>query len=247
VKASLLVTQPAPPLAPASILIVEDDPKTLDTLALYLRHGGYRVTGARDGREGLRLATEGAFDLVILDRMLPGVDGTEICRRIRASSDVATVMITAMVAESDRLDGFGAGADDYITKPFSPREVLARVNAVLRRSRLQRQRSSGLLRLGDLLVDIEANIARIGPHDLKLSPTEFRLLHVLAGAPTRVFSRDELAERVLRGRGDADLRTVDAHVKNLRRKLDAGRTGESLISTVFGRGYRMSTELLRRA
>jgi DNA-binding response OmpR family regulator len=231
----------------ASILVVEDDPKTLDTLALYLRHGGYRVTGARDGKEGLRLATEGAFDLVILDRMLPGMDGLEICRRIRLTSDVATLMVTAMVAEAERLQGFNAGVDDYITKPFSPREVLARVQAVLRRAQTQRQRARGLLRLGELVVDIEANLARLGPDELKLSPTEFRLLHVLVGAPTRVFSRDELAERVLRGRGDADLRTVDAHVKNLRRKLDAGRPGDSLIATVFGRGYRLSQELLRRA
>ena len=230
-----------------SILIVEDDIKTADTLALYLRHGGFRVVLAHDGAAGLRLAVAGGVDLVLLDRMLPALDGVELCRRVREVSDVPILMVTARVAEHDRLDGFAAGVDDYITKPFSPREVLARVQAVLRRAGAQRARSVGVVRIADLVLDPTANLASVSGRPLALSPTEFKLLLTLARAPTKVFSRDELSARVLKGGDNAAERTVDAHVKNLRRKLDHGRSGESMIVTVFGMGYRLAADQTRHA
>lgn len=239
--------EPARKAGRASVLVVEDDAKTLDTLALYLRHAGHKVTTARDGAEGLRLSLTGSFDIVMLDRMLPGVDGLEICRRLRAAMDVPTLMITAMVGEAERLEGFAAGVDDYVIKPFSPREVMARVQAVLRRSRARPRAARAALLIGDVAIDPSTREVVVGDRPVRLSPTEFRLLHALAGAPTRVFSRDELAERALRTSGQADPRTVDAHVKNLRRKLDAGRPGESLIGTVLGLGYRFADGGRRRA
>ncbi len=216
-------------------------------VSLYLRHAGYRVTLARTGPEGLRRASTEAFDLVVLDRMLPQLDGVEVCRRLRAAADVPVVMLTAMVEEEDRLQGFGAGVDDYVTKPFSPRELVARVQAVLKRSGAPRPQRGNATRVGALVVDVEAREAWLGNRALGLSPTEFRLLHILAGAPNKVFSRQELADRVLReSSAGADPRTIDAHIKNLRRKLDGG-TDPSKITTVFGVGYRLSAEACQSA
>lgn len=223
--------------ARASILLVEDDAKTADTVALYLRHGGHRVSVERDGAEGLRRATTEPFDLVVLDRMLPGLDGGEVLDRLRRISDVPVILLTAMAGERDRLDGFRGGADDYVTKPFSPRELVARVDAMLRRTGISGRRRR-VVQVGGLVLDPEAHVARVGSDLLDLSPTEFRLLRCLAEAHHRTFSRAELVDRALSG--DPDARVVDSHVKNIRRKLAAIGAAPGWIQTVFGRGYRLS-------
>lgn len=225
----------------SSILVVEDDFRTADTIALYLRHAGFRVAVAHDGKAGLERATREPFDLVVLDRMLPGVEGDRICERIRSSSTVPVIMVTARVGERERLEGFDLGADDYVVKPFSPRELVARVRAVLRRVALGRERARGVVRAGSITLDPETHEAWRGPRRLELSPTEFRLLHALAAAPGRIFSRRELVDRALPGH-DVTERTVDAHVKNLRRKLDPDRERPSRIRTVTGRGYQLLRE-----
>jgi DNA-binding response OmpR family regulator len=227
----------APSAPSASILVVEDDAKTADTVALYLRHGGHRVTVERDGAEGLRRARNEPFDLVVLDRMLPGLEGGEILLRLRRVSDVPVILLTAMAGERDRLDGFRAGADDYVVKPFSPRELVARVDATLRRTGVS-GRVSHAVQVGSLLVDPDAHVARIGDAELDLSPTEFRLLLRLAEAPNRTFSRRELVDRVLEG--PADERVVDSHVKNVRRKIGGVGADPRWIRTVFGRGYKLA-------
>ena len=228
----------------ARILVVEDDRKTADTVALYLRHEGFEVTLTANGSEGARLGAELPFDLCVLDRMLPGADGLTICRAIRERSSVPVIMLTAMVSEEERLQGFAAGVDDYVTKPFSPRELMARVRAVLRRTHLQREARVGIVRVGGLILDHERREARLHDRTLDMSPTEFRLLYVLAKSAGRVFTRDELAERALPEGSEATARTIDAHVKNLRRKLDGEDASEraSHIDTVFGVGYRLNAE-----
>lgn len=228
------------------MLIVEDDRKTADTLALYLRHGGFRVTVSHDGADGLQRAQDNNFDVVLLDRMLPSLNGLAICQKLRLRSDVPILMLTARVAEHERLEGFDAGVDDYIVKPFSPREVVARVQAVLRRAGAKANAGLPVVRVGPLTLDTESNEAAWNGNPLQLSPTEFRLLLALAQAPARVFSREELAVRVLSSRTDAFVRTIDVHVMNLRRKVDTGDAEHSVISTVFGIGYRLSPHLTRR-
>lgn len=225
------------PSPPASILVVEDEFKTADTVALYLRHGGHRVTVLRDGAEALRRAMDEPWDLLVVDRMLPGLEGTELLGRLREVSDVPVILLTAMSGELDRLDGFRAGADDYVVKPFSPRELVARVDALLRRTGVGARTPRGI-RFGPLVVDPEAHTARIGEAALELSPTEFRLLLRLAEAPNRTFSRAELVDRVLEG--PAEERVIDSHVKNLRRKLQGAGAEPGWIATVFGRGYKLA-------
>jgi two-component system response regulator AdeR len=221
----------------ASILLVEDDIKTAETVALYLRHGGHRVVVERDGEGGLERATTEPFDLVVLDRMLPRLDGGEVLKRMRRVTDVPVILLTAMAGERDRLDGFRAGADDYVTKPFSPRELVARVDAMLRRTGVAGRRGR-VVQIGALRLDPDAHWARIGSELLDLSPTEFRLLRCLAEAHHRTFSRSELVDRALSG--DPDDRVVDSHVKNLRRKLTSVGADPGWIRTVFGRGYQLS-------
>lgn len=232
-----------PDATPASILVVEDDPGTADTVALYLRHEGHRVEVARDGRTGLDRARQVGFDLLIVDRMLPGLDGDALCREIRGESDVPVIMLTARTEERDRLEGFDLGADDYVSKPFSPRELIARVRVLLRRAEKQRARRRGVLTVGSLTIDPEGGAAFRASRALALSPTELRLLATLAAAPGRVFSRRELLDRAVAGAHDVDERVVDAHVKNLRRKLDPERGGPSLVETVFGRGYKLVRDI----
>lgn len=226
----------------ATILLVEDDPGTADTVALYLRHDGHRVDVVRDGAVALERARQATFDLLVLDRMLPGVDGDAICREVRTRSDAPILVLSALAEERDRLEGFELGADDYVVKPFSPREVVARVRALLRRAP-PGETATRVVRAGRIALDAERAEAWIGPRRLDLSPTEFRLLEAFVGAPGRVFSRDELVDRAVTGGDDVDPRVVDAHVKNLRRKLDPDRRGPSLIRTVFGRGYALEREV----
>ena len=219
------------------VLLVEDDVKTADTVALYLRHAGMRVSVTASGEDGLERALHDAIDLVILDRMLPDGDGAEVCARIRALSSVPIVLLTARAEEADRLFGFARGADDYVVKPFSPRELVARAEAFLRREQVRREKRSGLVRVGPLRIDPDGGDAWAGSTRIALSPTEFRVLHVLAQAAGRVFSREELIDRAVRGRA-VDTRVVDAHVKNLRRKLGRAGVDAQVIRTVPGRGYK---------
>ena len=219
-----------------TILVVEDDPRTSASIALYLRHAGFDVVQAADGHRALTVAAELRPDLIVLDLMLPGVDGVEVCRTLRHTTDVPIVMLTARAREEDKLRGLDSGADDYVTKPFSPRELVARVAAVLRRARP----APSVIRAGDLVFDVERRQVRRGPESIQVTPTEFRLLEVLASSPGRAFTRGELAERAFGYGHDALDRTIDVHVMNLRRKLELDRSRRSsVIVTVFGTGYRL--------
>ena len=221
------------------ILIVEDDAVVVETLTVYLEHAGYDVATARDGPSGLARAGQPDVALVVLDWMLPGLDGYEVCRRLRAVSAVPVLMLTARTSEDDRVRGLEGGADDYVPKPFSPREVVARVQALLRRAG---DRAAGAapepLRVGDLEVDRWRREARVAGDGVALTPTEFRLLETLARSPGRTFTREELVARAFGPDYDGLDRTVDSHITNLRRKLGADR-GRRYIATVHGVGYRL--------
>ena len=224
----------------STILIVEDDPSTLEIVELYLRRDGHKVLKSQDGTEGLRLAREAQPDLVVLDLMLPGMDGMEVCRTLRGESDVPVVMLTARVEEDDRLAGLDLGADDYITKPFSPRELAARVRAVLRRTaREDLQQGPSEFSFGDLKVDLLQRTLSVKEANVTLTPTEFRLLVMLVREPGRIFTREQIIDRVFGYDFDGFDRTVDAHVSNLRRKLGAHSDGPGYIQTVYGVGYRL--------
>ncbi len=220
-------------MAGERILIVEDEPRISAVLERYLRADGFQVERAGDGKRGLELWRAADPDLILLDLMLPGLDGVAVARRVREVSDVPIIMLTAKVEEGDRLAGLELGADDYVTKPFSPREVVARVRAVLRRAGGQ-VRSARHHVVGRLRIDLNAFEARCSETLLDLSPTQLRMLATLAARPGVALRRQEL----LAGQTDGftDERTVDAHVKNLRRRL--GACADQL-ETVRGVGYRL--------
>jgi two-component system response regulator BaeR len=219
---------------PARVLVVEDEPKLAALLADYLRAAGHEVECVGDGHRALQAWTERRHDLVLLDLMLPGLGGLDLCRQLRAMTSVPIVMLTARADEADRLTGFELGADDYIAKtPFSPREVMARVKAVLRRSRaLQRS-----LALPPLQVDDEAWRVSWQGRALDLTPNEFLLLRRLASQPGRVYPRSQLLELLQGDTRAATERAVDSHVKNLRRKLEGAGAGSERIRSVYGVGY----------
>jgi two-component system response regulator BaeR len=212
------------------ILIVEDEPKLAALEADYLESAGYRTQRIGNGAEVVASVRADPPDLILLDLMLPGRDGLEICREVRAFSDVPIVMVTAKVEEIDRLIGLDLGADDYVCKPFSVRELVARVRAILRRGRAA---ASGLV------LDEEKHAAQLDGQRLDLTPVEFRLLGTLASVPGRVFSRAKLLERLYEDHRVVTERTVDAHIKNLRRKLEAARPGEDLVRSIYGVGYKL--------
>lgn len=214
------------------ILIVEDDRKTAESLELYLRAAGYDVGIAHDGVTGLAQAESGAFDLVLLDLMLPGLYGMDVCRRLRERSSVPVVMLTARTTEDDQVRGLELGADDYVTKPFSPRQVVARIRSVLRRV----GGPSDAIRLGNLELDCRSLRLAIGDDAIDVTRSEARILKALMEAKGRALSRDEILERAFEGAADCSDRTVDAHVKNLRRKLGDRPVR---IATTFGVGYRI--------
>ena len=212
------------------ILIVEDEPKLAALEADYLKAAGFETQTIADGREVVPAVRRQAPDLILLDLMLPGRDGLEICRELRTFSDVPVIMVTAKVEEIDRLIGLDLGADDYVCKPFSVRELVARVRAILRRRRTP---STGLA------LDDERHIAELDGRALDLTPVEFRLLRALAAAPGRVFARERLLEQLYEDHRVVTDRTVDAHVKNLRRKLEEVRPGEELVRSIYGVGYKL--------
>jgi len=224
-------------MAGKKVLVVDDDVKTVELVKLYLNRDGYRVLTAYDGIEALRLAREGHPDLIVLDLMLPGIDGLEICRTLRAESDVPIIMLTAMTTDDDRLTGLDLGADDYVTKPFSPRELAARVRAVLRR--LPGERGPDKIEHGALTIDFLKHEASLNGKPLNLTPVEFKLLGVLVKEPGRVFSRAQIIEKALGYDFDGFDRTIDVHILKLRRKLEPDPRHPRYIKTVYGAGYKL--------
>ena len=223
---------------PQRILVVDDDPTVGEVVARYLEHAGYAVTVVADGQVALDKALADPPDLVVLDLMLPGLDGLEVFRRLRARFPVPVVMLTALGDESDRLVGLELGADDYVTKPVSPRELVLRVQSVLRRSNAVLPPSrGGVLRDGDLVVDVSAHEATRGGQPLGLTLREYDLLVFLLQHPREAFSREELLKRVW-GWEYADHSTVTVHVRRLREKVEPDPRRPSRVVTVFGIGYR---------
>jgi two-component system, OmpR family, alkaline phosphatase synthesis response regulator PhoP len=222
---------------PQTVLVVDDEPRIAAIAADYLRHAGYSVLTAGDGAEALALARAKRPDLVVLDLGLPRLGGLEVARTLRAETAVPIVMLTARVEESDRLLGLELGADDYITKPFSPRELVARVKAVLRRSE-KGAANDGLLRLGDLTLDTARLTVTRGAAAIDVTPTEFQLLATLARRPGRVFTRAQLLDAVRGDGGESFDRAIDAHVKNVRRKIEPDTRNPRYILTVYGVGYK---------
>jgi DNA-binding response OmpR family regulator len=224
------------------ILVVDDDAKTVASVRLYLDHAGFDVVSAGDGHEALRLALASPPpDLIVLDLMLPGVNGLEVCRRLREESSIPIIMLTARSTEEDRLEGLDLGADDYVVKPFSPRELAARVRAVLRRAQVAGV-AGPPFQVGDLVIDAGRHEVTVRGSIVSLTPREFRLLEVMARAPGRAFSRSELMERAFGADSEALDRTIDAHLVNLRRKIEADPARPTRIETVYGVGYRLRGE-----
>jgi DNA-binding response OmpR family regulator len=221
------------------ILVVDDEKKIVESCRLYLEHAGFEVVCAYNGQQALDEARESRPDLIVLDLMLPRVDGLEVCRRLRAESQVPILMLTARSTEEDKIIGLNLGADDYLTKPFSPRELVARVRAILRRA----PPSGAPLRLGSLEIDGERHEVRLRGEPVALTPREFDLLAALANAPGRAFTRARLVEAAFGADSDVLERTVDAHVMNLRRKLEEDPASPRFVVTVPGVGYRFAEEV----
>jgi DNA-binding response OmpR family regulator len=241
------------------ILIIEDEEGIIHLLNLYLRDAGYTVVVARDGADGLALHAREQPALVILDLMLPAIDGFEVCRRIRAWSNTPILMLTARNSEDDRIAGLDLGADDYLVKPFSPRELVSRVRAILRRTgspaasvtgnseskeqgqmangQGQKQKESGILRFPGLTIDIPARRVEVNGVEVALTPTEFDLLALLAQSPERVFTREMLMNKVWGYDYLGDGHTIDVHISSLRKKIEAN-TEQRYIKTVWRVGYR---------
>jgi len=221
------------------ILVVDDDPKTVSLVKLYLESDGHKVVCAYDGLEALRLAREERPNLIVLDLMLPGLDGLQVCRTLRTESDVPVIMLTAKTTEGDKLTGLDLGADDYVTKPFSPRELAARIKVVLRRTASQSlERGPAQAAQGDLKMDFRQHTVSIAGRPVALTPTEFRLLGTLVREAGQVLSREQLIEKVLGSDFDGFDRTIDVHILNLRRKLGDDPTRPRYIKTVYGAGYK---------
>ncbi len=220
------------------ILLVEDEKTIRSAVTAYLEKEGYWVTGAPDGAAALEAFEKTSFDLVVLDLMLPKVSGEDVCRAIRDTSDVPIIMLTAKGELEDRVAGLELGADDYLVKPFSPRELVARVRALLRRAHTTEEPQRDKLEYGDLVIDISSHKALLAGEELDLTASEFKLLTTLARYPGRVYSRMELVEKVLGYDFMGYERTIDSHVKNLRAKLQDDPKDPTYVFTVHGVGYR---------
>jgi DNA-binding response OmpR family regulator len=225
-----------------TVLVVEDDPRIAQLVQDYLQHAGFSVLIAGDGAGALALARDRRPDLVVLDLGLPGLDGIEVAKGLRRESQVPLIMLTARVEESDRLLGLEVGADDYITKPFSPRELVARVRAVLRRADPQPGAGAPdeVMRRGDLVIDTDRMIVTRAGAALDLTPTEFELAAALARRPGRVFTRAQLLDAVRGTEVESFERAIDAHIKNIRRKLELDSRRPRYILTVYGVGYKFA-------
>jgi DNA-binding response OmpR family regulator len=223
-------------MAGKKVLVVDDDVKTVELVKLYLERDGYQALTAYDGVEALRLARERCPDLIVLDLMLPDIDGLEVCRILRHESDVPIIMLTAKTTDQDKLTGLGLGADDYVTKPFSPKVLVARVWAVLRR--LPGERGPEEIKHDELSMNFVKHEAWFAGRPLNLTSIEFKLLGVLAKEPGRVFSRASLIEEALGYDFEGFDRTIDVHILNIRRKLEPDPSHSRYIKTVYGVGYK---------
>ena len=221
------------------ILVVDDEPKITKLARDYLENGGFRVMTAADGDAALAMARRERPDLVVLDLNLPGMDGLDVCRALRRDSDVPIIMLTARVEETDRLIGLELGADDYITKPFSPRELVARARAIFRRVQGGLVQP-GIVRAADLEIDLDGHRAARAGEALSLTRSEFNLLAVLAQHPGQTFSREQLLDRLHGVSFDGYARSIDAHIKNLRQKLEDDPTEPEYVLTVYGVGYKFN-------
>jgi len=224
-----------------TILVVDDEPKIVKQARDYLERGGFRVIEAGDGKTALVRARSERPDLVVLDLNLPEMDGLDVCRALRRESDVPVIMLTARVEETDRLIGLELGADDYITKPFSPRELVARVRAVLRRVH-GGVHQPGIVRAGDLEIDLEGHRVTRAGETIRLTRTEFNVLATLAQHPGQTLTRAQLLDRLHGVVYDGFDRSVDAHIKNLRRKLEPDAAEPRYVLTVYGVGYKFTDE-----
>jgi two-component system alkaline phosphatase synthesis response regulator PhoP len=220
------------------ILVVDDEPQIVKVLQLYLDKAGFQVVTAPDGLQALALFGREKPDFIILDLNLPGMDGMDVCKAVRKESNVPILMLTARVEEADRLVGLELGADDYVVKPFSPREVVARVRTIFRRSDVQPAEGE-VLRIDELEIDLEKHTVREAGRLVELTPTEFNLLVTMARKPRRVFSRLQLMEQSQGDAYEGYERTIDAHIKNLRMKLEPDARKPKYIQTVFGLGYKL--------
>ena len=225
----------------ARILVADDDPKHAQLIRLYLEREGHQVLTVGDGRAALDQARARRPDVLILDIMMPLVDGLDVCRILRAESDVAILLVTARSSENDMLLGLDIGADDYLSKPVSPRELTARVRALLRRTRSSGQQSAAL-RVGGLEVDSGRFEVRVDGVPVNLTAKEFGIVELLAGEPGRVFTRGQIIDKTFGFEHDVSERTVDAHVVNLRRKIEQDPAEPRYVQTVYGRGYRMAEQ-----
>ncbi|MDQ5853005.1 MAG: response regulator transcription factor [Chloroflexota bacterium] len=227
-----------------TILVVDDEPRIVQIARDYLERAGFRVLSAGEGDRALSIARDERPNLIVLDLMLPGMDGLDVTRALRRDPLLAAIpiiMLTARVEESDKLVGLELGADDYLTKPFSPRELVARVRAVLRRTE-GNQTPATVLRFGDLVVDLDRRNVTLRGQPVELTPTEFELLQILAREPGRPFTRAQLLERAYDVAYAGYDRTVDAHIKNLRRKLEPDPRGPRYIITLYGVGYKFAEQ-----
>ena len=225
-----------------SVLIVDDDVKLVELLQTYFEQEQFLVYTAYDGIEAIELVAKRKPDIMILDIMLPGMDGREVCRKIRQHNDVPIIMLTAKDDESDRLVGLGIGADDYVTKPFSMKEVVARAKVILRRMHGEVVEKKTVLQFREITIDLERHQVKRSGDVLDLTPTEFKLLEVLARAPERVYSRFQLMENTQGYAFDGYERTIDAHIRNLRRKLEPDSRNPQYVLTVYGVGYKFAGE-----
>jgi DNA-binding response OmpR family regulator len=223
----------------ATILVVDDEPRIVQLVRDYLEHGGFTVLVASDGQAALRTARTGRPDLIVLDLGLPGLDGLDVTRALRREGEVPIIMLTARTEETDKLVGLELGADDYLTKPFSPKELVARVRAVLRRAE-GLHAPSDVIRVGDVELDVARMEARFGAHRVDLTKTEFQLLATMARQPGRVFTRAQLLDAVKGVAFESYERAIDAHIKNIRRKIEPNPRSPRYVLTVFGVGYRFA-------
>jgi len=230
-------------MAKHKILVVDDEWKIVELVRLYLEKDGYRVLVAYDGLKALELARQKRPDLILLDLMLPGMDGLDVCRILQTESEVPIIMLTAKTTDEDKLVGLELGADDYVTKPFNPREVVARVRAVLRRADRESPQGPTEMRFADLVIDRRCHEVRMQGEVVNLTPTEFRLLEVLAGEPGRAFTRLELLDRGFGYDFEGFERTVDVHVRNLRKKIELDPKQPTYVQTVYGVGYKFDEGL----
>ncbi len=225
-------------MARKKILVVDDERKIVDIVKGYLEKDGYKVLAAYDGKVALDMAKNQAPDLIVLDLMLPEISGWDVCRSLRAESNVPIIMLTALDEDTDKIVGLELGADDYVVKPFNPKELLSRVRAVLRRAESAAEKRR-IIEFGELRIDLERHEVRRGEKLVELTPTEFELLRVLTESPGRVYSRLQLLDKVQGEAYEGYERTIDSHVKNLRKKVEADPDRPRYILTVRGIGYKL--------